>query len=78
MPLCVKFSHIDFWGRPLFRDLRGKHWFYTEKLPNSLEEVAAITADELLYYGTDPDGDPLGVQLVHGKIEIVKPEPEKE
>jgi hypothetical protein len=61
----VKFLCIDFWNRPVFKDVDSDRLYGSvERLfdyGTPEEEVLEnIKAEDLLYFGRDIDGDPMG------------------
>ena len=67
----VVFEGIDDWSRPVFKSTTSRSRFGSvEKLCSTLEEVNAITSEDLVYFGTEFNCEPNG-GIMSG-IEIIK------
>ena len=73
-PIFVKFVGIDYWNRPLFKSALGSYFGSLDKLfsEGTTKETVAETISErdLVYFGTDPDDDPMGNIMKEGAIII--------
>lgn len=71
----VKFEGIDYWHRPVFKQVDGENRFGSVDLlfTNEEEAKARITADDLIYFGVTFDlDDPQGTLIKKGALTIVR------
>jgi hypothetical protein len=70
----IKFEGIDYWNRPVFRQVDGDNRFGSVDLlcSNTDEVKERISADDLVYFGTTFDeDDPQGTPLKKGALTII-------
>ena len=74
----IKFEGVDDWGRPIFKQVDSKNRFgSTDKLCYTEEEINSITEQDLTWFGTsfncEPMGSPAGnIKIVDGKSLLQK------
>jgi len=66
----IKFEGVDDWGRPIFKQVNSKNRFgSTDKLCYTEEEINSITEQDLTWFGTSFNCEPMG--SLAGNIKIV-------
>ena len=71
----VKFFGIDYWSRPVFKDIERERYYGSLEIlfdDYATEDIVLqkVTETDLVYFGSTPDGDPYGD--VVSNIEIVR------
>lgn len=64
-PRELEFVGIDDWNRPVFKEIGTRLYFGSLDILFHYQETEAkikekVSEKDLLYFGTDPDGDPMG------------------
>ena len=73
------FEGIDFWSRPVFRQVGGDMRIGSvEKLCSTMEEVEQLTESDMVYFGnTFDEDDPVGTPIDPKKFRIFIKDPEE-
>lgn len=77
----LKYVHIDYWSRPLFKDQFGNYFGALNKLFQDGSTFEDVTCQEdsqfvdkydICYFGREIDGDPMGTPMKPETIKLVK------
>lgn len=71
----VQYVGIDFWNRPVFKDVRASDYYSSTEIlfrydASEAEVLNKITADDLTYHGHAFDSEPIGAKI--SNMEIVR------
>jgi hypothetical protein len=72
----LKFVHIDFWSRAVFKDNYGNYFGNVDVLFDGTDDLSKViervNEQNMQYFGREIDGDPMGTKIKPDKIKIVK------
>lgn len=82
MKQTLKYVGIDYWNRPVFKDENDSYFGSVDILFNSdapeSEVLEKLTIEDILYFGTHLEDDPLGTSIDTNKYQLPVHTPKKE